>query len=57
MNEIEKSNGGNLLTRGLEIMKDPNASTPSKIGAVGLMGIGVVGAITIAVVKAMSGSK
>ncbi len=40
-NEIQ-SNGGGLLGKGLDVMRDPNASTPAKIGAVGLVAIGAI---------------
>ena len=52
-NEI-MSNDGGLLEKGLDTMRDPNASKPAKIGAVGLIAIG---AITVVAVKAIDAMK
>ena len=52
-NEI-MSNGGGLLEKGLDTMRDPNASKAAKIGAVGLIAIG---AITVVAVKAIDAMK
>jgi hypothetical protein len=54
-NEIMPTDGG-LLEKGLDIMRDPNASKPAKIGAVGLIAIGAIAVVTVKTIDAM-GSK
>ncbi len=54
---IQATTGSGLLIKGLDTLKDPNATTTAKIGAVGIVAIGAIGAVAVATIKAMSGSK
>lgn len=42
MSDIQKINNGGLIEKGLDTMKDPNASTASKAGALGIIAIGAI---------------
>lgn len=42
MSDIQKSSSGGLLGKGLDVMKDPNASLAAKAGAVGIVAIGAI---------------
>lgn len=53
MNELQKSNGGNLLDKAVDTMKDPNVGTAGKIGAVAVVAVTTIAYVAHKAIDAM----
>lgn len=55
--ELTKNTSTSLLDKGIDVMKDPNASKGAKAGAVGLVAIGAIAFVGSLAIKAIGQDK
>ena len=55
--DLIKTGSTSVIEKGMDVIKDPNASKSSKIAAVGMLAIGAIGTVAWATINAMKDNK